>query len=776
MDHSRVEVADVRSMDYSRYPQQPVSPDSDLQGMTLNEFLSILLASRWIIVSAVSLFSLAGLIYLLLAEPIYRSDALLKVEQSAGAKALGSDSSNLSGNFEDSTISTEIALVKSRKILGEVVDNFDLDVRVIPESAPYIGRAINWIDGLTTGLQDTFGIDLQPWTDSTWGQYPRDEEYIDVLSFNVPNEFNGKKFTLVTGLDNTYELEDSDGNVFEKGQGYVGKLLEGFLPTEQPHELMVSAISARPGTRFHLTLDHRQMVVANLSRSLAITPLGGRDAADSSAGLVRISLEGPDPEKIAAIINNTIDIYVSQNAKGKLGEIKRAMAVIEEQLPVIRQRVKTAEAALIDYRLKHESVDLDLETRSMLDRSVNLENEIHRLRSERQETLQLFTVEHQEVIAIDRELADLYRRKKVLEKNINQLPQTEHDILQLTRNVEVNREIYTLLQKRVQELRIIEAGTSGSVRIVDRAEEPLYPVGPSKTLALVVFPSLGMMLGIGLSLLRKALRRDFLDDPDTVEKQLGLPVYAIVPHSPFERKHSKDSKRNGTRRSVLSVSHSQDPAIESLKSLRLWLEFSFQEAQNNILLVTGATPGVGKSFVSVNLAAVLANNNKRLLLIDADLRRGGLHRCFDCERVGGLSEAITGILDINEVIHETEIENLSFISTGILPPNSSELLQEKGFSEILTKLSELFDYVIVDSPPILAVNDAAAIGRLATGTLLVVRENAHSMNDLAWSTKTLRQTGVNVLGVVFNGMGAAGGRRGYGKYYNYNYSSDYAAS
>lgn len=280
---------------------------------------------------------------------------------------------------------------------------------------------------------------------------------------------------------------------------------------------------------------------------------------------------------------------------------------------------------------------------------------------------------------------------------------------------------------------------------------------------------LGGFLGIAGAFTRKALSGG-VEDPDLVEKQVGVPVYAIVAHSKQQERLFKKMKAGEVAHGVLAITHHEDASIESIRNLRTMLHFGMIDAKNNVILIAGPSPTVGKSFISVNLAAVLASANKKVLLIDGDLRKGHLHQYLGLKRERGLSEIVSGLIKIGEAIHKTSIEGLDLIPTGKLPPNPAELLLHKRFADCLNVPSPDYDYIIIDSPPILAVTDASIIGQLAGATLMVVKAGAHPMREIGQSAKRLQQMGVNLRGVLFNDMDISSRRYGAGKYsYQYVY-------
>jgi len=284
-----------------------------------------------------------------------------------------------------------------------------------------------------------------------------------------------------------------------------------------------------------------------------------------------------------------------------------------------------------------------------------------------------------------------------------------------------------------------------------------------------------LMLGIITVFVRRMLHQG-IEDPDLIEKLLNTPVYATVPHS---KDQQENSRRLNTKHSssypqpaILALTHKEDLAIESLRSLRTTLHFAFLEAKNNIIMITGPSPAIGKSFISVNLAAVMAEAGKKILLIDGDMRKGSAHQMIGTSRENGLSDLIMGAIGMETAILKTVHPNLDFIPAGAIPPNPSELLLHERFDLLLKNISQHYDLVIIDSPPVLAVTDAAIIGRLASATLMVVKAGQHPARELEQSAKRLLQAGVNLKGIVFNDLPESSSRAGYGNYvYQYTYKS-----
>jgi tyrosine-protein kinase Etk/Wzc len=350
------------------------------------------------------------------------------------------------------------------------------------------------------------------------------------------------------------------------------------------------------------------------------------------------------------------------------------------------------------------------------------------------------------------------------------LPEQELESARLTRDVKVAAELYFLLLNKAQELSVVKSGTIGNVRILDPALQPYKPVSPKKVPVLALALLLGLATGVGLAFAKKAMDEG-VDDPDEIEGRTGIPIYASVPHSDREAELSRKRRRTEPFR-ILAAVDPTDLAVESLRSLRTGLQFALVEARNNVVTVGGPSPGVGKSFLSVNLAMILGSTGKRVLLVDADLRRGRMHRYFGTERGMGVTEIVSGQCTLAEAVHHQKQENLDFVSTGTLPPNPAEIVGSHRFEAFLSEASALYDLVLVDTPPILAVTDAALIARHAGVNLFVLRAGRHPMREITLAVKRLAHGGARVHGAVLNDVSATRGKYArYSYHYNYEYRS-----
>lgn len=721
-----------------------INHEEDEEGISLGEIIAAVMDYKWLVAAVTLGAVLLGLMYILLVKPIYRADGLLQVEEkSSGVGSLKALQPLLG---DDTTVSAELEILSSRMVLGRVIDRLKLDVIAVPKTFPIIGGAIARRYSGSEPNSPWLGLSHYAWGGET----------IQVDSLEVPKDYLDEQLILETGEEGSFTAVDRENEPIFKGK-------VGVRATENGFSIFVAQIIARPGTRFRLIKRSTESTIEALRKDYVIKERGKK------SGILELSLQGQNRAEIGSILDEIQNTYVRQNVERRSAEAEKTLKFLDTQLPALKMQVDTAEAAYNNYRQSRGSLDLSLETQGVLKSVVDIEDAALKLKQEREELRQRFTGEHPTIQAVDNKLARLNERRKQFESEVAKLPDTQQTVLRLARDVEVSTKLYTELLNTAQQLKVTKAGTVGDVRVIDSAAVSRLPIGAKPIAILAVSLLLGLVASMGLIWLLRTLRV-VVEDPETIEAKLGLPVYASVPHSQAEIILDKKAKA-GHVGELLAISHPEDDAIESLRSLRTTLHFALLDASQNSLLITGPSPGLGKSFISKNLGAVLAQTGKRVVIIDADLRRGHINKEFGLSRDNGVSEFVSGQLSLEEVLKPTAIPNLWVITTGQIPPNPSELLMHSRFELMLKELSEQFDNLIVDAPPILAVSDAAIIGRLVGATLMVVRAGKHPIRELEQAVKRLNHSGVQVKGFVFNDLNTDRQRYRYGyKGYVYRYS------
>ncbi|AUY21671.1 polysaccharide biosynthesis tyrosine autokinase [Klebsiella pneumoniae] len=699
-------------------------------GRLIGEFID----HRKLIISVTSLFTLIALIYALFSTPIYQADALIQVEQKQANAIL----SNLSQMLPDSQPQSapEIALIQSRMIIGKTVDDLNLQAQVKQKYFPVFGRGFSRLIGNKPGHLTISRLYIP--------ENGRDEPEIS-LSVIDSNRFSVK-------LDNTTVA------------GYVGQLIN-----EKGISLKIDEIDAEPGTEFSITYLSRLKAITDLQERISVVDQG------KDTGMLVLSLNGDNPDLIERIINSISENYLAQNIARQAAQDAKSLDFLNKQLPQVRNDLDLSEDKLNQYRRKNDSVDLSLEAKAVLDQIVNVDNQLNELTFRESEISQLYTKEHPTYKALMEKRKTLQDEKTKLNKRVSAMPETQQEILRLSRDVESGRAVYMQLLNRQQELNIAKSSAIGNVRIIDNAVTQPKPVKPKKILIVLIGIVFGAIFSAGLVLVRVFLRRG-LETPEQLE-EIGINVYASIPVAESVAKSNakdkgwlKNSKDEFS--SFLAVENPADLAIEAIRGLRTSLHFAMMESRNNVLMISGASPNAGKTFVSSNLAAVIAQTGKKVLFIDTDMRKGYTHKLFKQKNINGLSDILSGKIDLNNAVRTINEAGFDYIPRGMVPPNPAELLMHRRFGELLELASGKYDLIVLDTPPILAVTDAAIIGNYAGTTLLVARFELNTAKEIEVSVRRFEQAGVTVKGSILNGVvKKASSYYGYGyNHYGYSYS------
>ena len=735
-------------------PERTRDAKGEPRDIDLLELLHYLFAHKWIIFLVTLLVFSVTAAYAFLATPVYRADALLQVEEKKPTIPGLDDVSTMLG--EEPQGQSEIVVIKSRRILGAAVDNLRLYYKVEPIYLPVIGKGIARYHDGDEPAEPFLGL-----RSYAWGG-----EEIALDRFEIEGKLRDKKssWTILVGESDAYSLLDPDGQTVLIGK--VGELATGTFK-KSSFNVYISRLKARTGTSFMVKHASRINTLNQLKELVNVSEVG------KDTGMIGLTLEGEDPEAIVEILDEITNYYVRSNVEQHSKEAENILQFIDSQMPALKEQLDTAELALQAYQEASGTVDLQFETQSTVTKLVELEKKISELKLEETELAQRFTERHPTLLVIKKQISQFEDEKRQIEEKLNALPEREWDFIQKTRDVEVATELYVTLLNKGQELKVAKAGTVGNVRILDSAQTDDEPIKPRKALILAMGLMLGLMLGIGLILLKRALHRG-VQDPDLIERETGLSVYSTIPYSDAEEKLSSTLTRRArhhTRKpQLLALSHKDDPAVEALRSFRTSMRFLLKTAEDNVIILSGPSPGVGKSFVSANYAVVAASEDARVLVIDADMRKGHLYESMGTRKAPGLSEWIAGDISIDEVAREID-DNVFFIPCGKKPPNPAELLASDSFQSLLKDTRDKFDLVIIDTPPILAVTDASIIAQYGGQVFVLIRSGQHTMHEIMAAISRFEKDGVKVAGILMNGAPLMEGY--YSNKYAYTYHYQY---
>ncbi|WP_419210283.1 polysaccharide biosynthesis tyrosine autokinase [Providencia manganoxydans] len=657
------------------------------------------------------IFILIAVIYCFSATPIYQANATLQYDKMNQSSLLDKMTDVMPFTNNASQVDSEIEVIKSRMVLGKTVSDLNLDIQVSPK-------------GFLNNLLD-------------------DNSTIVITSYSLPESLLGESATIIYLGEDNYSLTINN------------QILNGKVNTPLQYDgiyLEVSSISAKPGLEFNLIKENRYPAIERLRDILTITEIG------KGTGILSLEIRGANKQKNIKILDSIIQNYISQNTERKKEVTNNTLLFLDEYLPKIKTKLDNYENQLNSFRKKNESIDLSLEAKSALDSALQVEEKLNELIFKEVEIQQLYTRNHPAYQSLLDKRQQLLREKEKISKAIQKLPNTQQEIVRLTRDVESEQAIYTQLVAKQQELSVLNSGITADVRIIDSAESQPRAIAPKKALILVLAAIIGFIIGSAYVIMRELFNNKIKGTEDI--DALGVNVYATIPFSTYEKKLIAEGNKH-----PLALENPADTAVEAIRSLRTSVYFSVMNQGNNLVMVTSASPGVGKSFVTSNMAVVLANAGKKVLLIDTDLRKGRIHKAFGLSNKLGLSDYLSQSDTSQPNIHSSVIENLDVICRGKNVTHSSELLMGERFKRLLDTVKGQYDIVVIDTAPILAITDSAIIGKYVGTSLLIAYYGVNTVKDIELSLKRFKQNDIEITGVILNGIDA--------KSDDYNYVYEY---
>jgi tyrosine-protein kinase Etk/Wzc len=682
-----------------------------------------------------------GVAIALTRTPIYKADALIQLEEkSSGGMALSTD---LSSMFSDTPQSVaEIEILQSRLILGQVVDALALDVTAAPKRLPFVGNFL-----LRYNIPNP-----------NWGfisSYAWHDEAIEIGKLEVPSELMNTAITLTYLGGDEYEID------LQSGAPLRGRVGEVFRRSELGFAVQINAITGAAGRQFVIRKTIFADVLTSLREAYRITEKG------KNSSIIQLTMLNENPALAEAILREIGDVYLLQNVTRNTAEADSSLTFIEEQLPDAEAKMREAEDAVNAYKLSQDSLDLTFETQTLLEKTVNLETQLSQLILQEQELKKRYTQAHPVYQTLLDNRAELESQLSDIRSQSVNLPETQLEMLRLTQDLQVNREIYLQLVSRAQELSVIKAGTIGNIRVIDSPMVFPKPVKPSKPLIVIISAALAFIVAIGLVVIRSFITRG-VEGKEEIEA-VGVPVFGTV-----QKVGNGDfgANKRGRDTPILAKTEPTNLSIEALRSLRTSLHFGMLDAKSKILLFTSSRPSEGKSFLAINLATVMAQAEQNVCLVDADIRRGYLRRYFGLPKSAlGLTDVLAGDAILDDVIVKDPDSGLNFIPSGKYPPNPSELLMHPNFAKMCAELNARFDMTLMDAPPLLAVTDPIIIGKSAGMILLVVRHLFTQPGELVASVKTLETNGLKASGAVLNAYSPKVAKKGTAYSYQYDYTS-----
>ncbi|MBN3804178.1 polysaccharide biosynthesis tyrosine autokinase [Paraburkholderia sp. Ac-20336] len=718
----------------------------DVSALPVFDLLENVLNYRRLFFSVLLSGLLLGCLYVLIATPMYSANAFIQIEDKKSS-ALGSLSTVTRAlDVNGSPILGEIDVARSRTVVAEAVDAAAAQTSVtVKNTFPVLGR---WLATVLPRNPDGLAgapLGLTHWA---WGG-----ENLTVGSFDVPAAQMGKRHVLVYEADGKWTLQDRNGN--EVLSGKVGE-----LAVSGDYRLLLKAVAARPGTEFVLVRHATQATVDQIIKKLNVAE------TKRDSGVFELEYNESNPFYAARLVNAIADAYLTNNVTRRAQESERSLSFLNSQIPTVRARLQKAEEALNTFRLREGSIDVNGEIKVLLDQSAAIEKARLETNLTYQDMRSKFQLGQPPLDAVLGKLKQLDVASHQLSERIAQLPGLQQEYLRLSRDVDVENQLYVGLMNNAQQLQIATASNGGNASIVDYAEVAEKPSRPNAMLAIVLGGVAGALFGFIATQL-KALGAGRIRDPKRLEAVVGIDTLGILPISPAQQIAAGKPEHTF----LISAEETETPIIEAMESLALAVQCSLAEkGDGKVVLITSAVPNQGKSLISANLAYLLAEKGLKTLLLDADMRKSKVHRYLSGDTSDGLSGVLEGAFEPADVISRPT-DNFHALPAGKKTSKAAKLLSADNFGPVIASLREEYDVVIVDSPPVLPVLDAAALSRFADMTLFVARHGEVSYAEVAESMSRLGKVGTTVDGLVFNGFVPSPLRYGY--YSNaYRYMSE----
>lgn len=705
------------------------------QNIDLLNIIFYILSHKKSLVISFLISLLFGYLILFYSKPIYETTALIQVETKTGNNIL----TDLSDVIPDKTpeVTKEIEILNSRMILSKTIEKQHLDFVIKEDKNNYLGL-------------------LKPNSNNS------SASKIGVSDFQIYNkDYYNKLFIIKTDARDHYSISVN-------GVSYASKV---GVPLKGDHFLInINYINAEQGATFSLIKLDMLTAVNNLKKRLNIH----EKVKDS--GIIELILLGSEPNKDIIVLNSIINDYHQQNVRRQSEQYTNSLLFLENQLPLIRNKLDIAEQKLNKFRSNQDSVDMSLEAKSALEQIVNIENQINQITFREAEVSQLFKKDHPVYRSLIEKREILENEKSRLNNKISSMPSTQQEIIRLSRDVESGRNIYQQLLVREQELQISQSSEIGNVRIIDSALSNPNKIKPKPTLIFALSIFIGLFITLSILLVRFVFIRKIMSSEDL--DNLGIPVYALVPESSWLKKNKNriekwkltdiPLKDNSVPIDLLAISNPVDSTIEPLRNLRISIQFLYISLEKKIVSITSPTPSCGKTFIASNLAEIMCETGMKTLLIDADLRRGKLHEILNVDNTKGVSSLLEKDVKFSELIQSAPGFSFDVITRGHNCKNHSLIFASRNYKSLLEWAKENYDVIIIDTPPILAVSDTLLIAKNCDTNLLVAHAESTTIREVNQSYDLFKKSRMALDGSILNRI-ASNLHSDYKYGNNYNY-------
>ncbi len=736
------------------------------QQLSLQDYLRVLYGGRWIILLSFLTVLISTAIFTFMSEPVYEAGATVLVEEDKSVQKALFDMNTFGS--QSTMIANQVEVLQSRTLAERVVQAL--------EAAPYRDSLEIFqpsSDGEYMVLRDQVA-----WLMGQLTVTPKQDTDILEIRFSAGSAFEASE--ICNTIAKTFQQLNKEFNLSEFKD--LRQFLE-FQLSKKSDELRKSEDAMR---NFQ---EERKLVALDESTQELITRLA-ETQAQLEATQVELDASQEQKRNLEKQLEERRDLLVSevtQISSPLLLELQQEYAKIVNDK--VKYETLLAQEPTIDPKVYQ--IELHTQKKRIEAIQLRLKEEAQQIANTSMVTAPLEIVQKMITTILELETkikgfgAKISALRDIVsqyERQLDALPGEGLQLARLMRQVEVDKSTYILLTEKLEETKIAEAGQKELIRVVDGAIEPEYPVSPKKARNLLLGAILGLGLGIGLTFLMEYLD-DSIKNPENLEK-IGLSILAIIPEISQKEVFRKQIATNGNSTNGKSLSLAEpsearlvthidpkSPVSEAFRTLRTNIQFQQMKLKDKTLMVTSSTPKEGKSTTIANLAITMAHMGGKTLLVDTDLRRPVVHSIFNLKKDRGITNFLMGKSEFDDVVKPTFVDNLYVVSSGPLPPNPSELLASEEMDDFIAQAREKYDVVLFDSPPIIAVTDAAILSTKVGGVIMVIKAHQTDQNAVRRAKSLLDNVNANIVGCLLNGVKM---ERSYGSYYYHYYYQYYS--
>lgn len=752
---------------------------------------------KYIIAMFAIVFTLLAAVFAYTKPSIYGSSATIELqEEQRGYNSADALKQAFTGGGIN--VQNQIEVFKSRFLANRALENLDLNTRYFTtknyrkkefyQNSPFIVNhkvLDNYIYGKTFILtpinKDSFNLKIMP--TSKWSKK------------GILNELGVSPF------------EEHDLISYDNDHKYGEEI------DTQWFNIKVEQISELINTEYSFSFVHPSAAPDVFYGALNVSQVS------ELASVLRISIQDTVSLRAKDLLNSLFKAYLDEEIKRKSEVANLSLDFIDNQLEDINKRLKISETKLevyketndvislpekatttskniTEYEAKLQEILIEENILRNLQQYINtntnlsgltvgsirfadpalasLINKLHEYSTQRESVLIDYTELHPDVEKLSKTIASLRRSIKAslkanlrqlsqrkasmrsvigkLTKSLETLPKQERELTRLSRHFNVNEKVYSFLLEKRAETAILKSSTISNGRVLDKALNYSIPIKPKRMLIVLVGMILGIISGLAFAFIREFLN-DTIKNTEEIERLSSIPIYGVIPLN-----------KNKKTKNIF---------LEAFRSIRTNLQFLPQHEKSRVITITSSVSGEGKTNTTAKLAELIAKSNKKVIVLDLDLRKASVHKEFNIPNNIGISNYLTNQNNLEEVIKKTSFDNVDIISTGTLPPNPSELILTDEMKDTIELLRKTYDYIIIDTPPVGLVTDALILMNYADITFFIVRANYTRKEFIKNLDRLAKEHSHNHVGMILNGVeiGEKYGY-GYGVSYGYGYGND----